>query len=312
MNKPLVSIVMPLYNKEAYVQNALKSILGQSYANWELIIVDDGSTDASSRLASEFIAANKMVARVVPQTNSGPSAARNTGIKMSSGVFVALLDADDLWMPTKLEEQVDFMLRNSEIDLTLTNYVIFNSQKRFKLKAIRAKDPLKQILKWLNMRGFGGLVESTGMFKRESLNDDLFFDPSMNTTEGLDFTLKWFLDKRVKILPEFLTLYRISENQLHRDTDAIKKNVSRVSLNYPFLLNATNNSTACHQAYFELSNLRGLGFFKRLQALVGSMVRMDSVFFSMMFSIIGRNLRARIILPSLRRELLINIDRNDL
>jgi glycosyltransferase involved in cell wall biosynthesis len=312
MNKPLVSIVMPLYNKEAYVQNALKSILGQSYTNWELIIVDDGSTDASSRLASEFIASNKMLARVVPQSNSGPSAARNAGIKMSSGVFVALLDADDLWMPTKLEEQVDFMLRNSEIDLTLTNYVIFNSQKRVKLKAIRAKDPLKQILNWLNMRGFGGLVESTGMFKRESLDEDLFFDQSMNTTEGLDFSLKWFLHKRIKVLPEFLTLYRISENQLHRNVDEIKKNVSRVSLNYPFLLNATNNSAACHKAYFELSNLRGLSLLKKLQAIVGRFLRMDFVFFSMTISIISRNLRARVILPSLRRELLNNLRRNAL
>ena len=117
--------------------------------------MNDGSTDSSSRLASEFIETHNMAARVVSQGNAGPSAARNTGIILSSGAFVAFLYADDLWLPVKLEKQVDFMLRNSTIDLSLTNYVIFNRSSRIKLKAVKAVDPLKQIRSWLNMRGFG-------------------------------------------------------------------------------------------------------------------------------------------------------------
>lgn len=274
--------------------------------------MDDGSTDSSSRRASEFIEAHNMAARIVSQENGGPSSARNTGIKLSSGSFVAFLDADDLWLPVKLEKQVDFMLRNSTVDLSLTNYVIFNSSLRAKLKAVKAVDPLKQIHSWLNMRGFGGLVESTGMIRRASLSEDLLFDQSMKTTEGLDFTVNWYLKRKIAILPEFLTLYRISNNQLHTNVELIKKNVSRVSRRYPFLVNNEEALASYHQAYFELSGLRALGFFKKISLVFIHLVKMDFIFFSMLFSIITRNLRARVIPYSLRGKLLDNIDRRAL
>lgn len=310
MNSPLVSIVIPLYNKEAYIQNTLKSVLDQSLTSWECIIVDDGSTDDSLRLAKEFISLHKIRAKVVVQKNAGPSVARNTGIKKSSGSYIAFLDADDLWMPSKLEKQVSYMINNPQVDLCLTNYVIFNRSSIIKLKAVKASDPLKQIRNWLNMRGFGGLVESTGMIKRESIEGDLYFDPIMNTTEGLDFTLKWYLKKRIEIMPDFLTLYRISPNQLHTDVESIKKNVYTVSTRYPFLLDTKDNLDSYHKAYFELSSLRSKNFILKFGFIFKHLRNSDVVFFHMVLSIIGRNLKALIIPNSLRLQLKERIETN--
>ena len=147
------------------------------------------------------------------------------------------------------------------------------------------------------------------MIRIASLNKDLLFDQSMNTTEGLDFTVNWYLKRKIAILPEFLTLYRISTNQLHTNVESIQKNVSRVSKRYPFLVNNEEALASYHQAYFELSRLRGLGFFKKISLVFIHLVKMDFVFFSMLFSIVTRNLRARVIPNSLRDKLLENIDR---
>lgn len=98
-----VSIVIPLYNKAAYVRRALDSIAAQTFADFELIVVDDGSTDEGARLVTDYGDARF---KLISQSNAGPGAARNTGIAHSEGEFIAFLDADDEWLPTYLEESV--------------------------------------------------------------------------------------------------------------------------------------------------------------------------------------------------------------
>ena len=97
MPEPLVSIVIPLFNKVDWITQTLTSVANQEYDNWECIIVDDGSTDGSFELVSSLIERLPGKWRLIRQENSGQSVARNHGLALASGDFVALLDADDIW-----------------------------------------------------------------------------------------------------------------------------------------------------------------------------------------------------------------------
>ena len=100
--KPYFSVIIPLYNKENFIENTIKSVLNQSFTDFELIVVDDCSTDRSLNIVKEII--NNKIRIINHDLNSGLSSSRNTGITNSRGNYIAFLDADDLWKETFLEE----------------------------------------------------------------------------------------------------------------------------------------------------------------------------------------------------------------
>lgn len=301
---PRVSIIIPLYNKEDYVLNCLKSIENQDFNDWECLIVDDGSVDSSMKVVESFIKDSKKSWKVLTKSNGGPSSARNLGIRAAVGEFITFLDADDIWLPTKLSKQLNFFEKNQDVDLLLTNYAIFSQNASFKLRAVRARDALSQVRRWLDMRGFGGLVESTGMFRKSALNDGLWFDEEMPTTEGLDFVIRWTLQKNVKIYQEILTLYRISINQLHTKQELVHSNVTLVADRYPNLVANKNILRRMHLAYFQLSRLRGLQKGKIFKSILGSSMFLNPFVLQMAYSIILRNLKAAY-LPKKTRQIIV-------
>ncbi len=106
----MVSIVIPVYNAEKYIENTIKMVCEQTYKDWELILVDDASTDGSAALIEKIIKKQKKRIRLIKKKrNEGAAEARNTGIDSSAGRYIAFLDADDVWMKDKLEKQVAFM-----------------------------------------------------------------------------------------------------------------------------------------------------------------------------------------------------------
>jgi len=114
-SQPLVSVIIPIYNGEKFLQSTLESVFAQTYSNIEVIVVDDGSTDNSSSIAKSF-----PDVRYIGQKNMGVSTARNRGIEFAAGDYIALLDADDLWDPKKIELQISYMEQNPDIDMTGT------------------------------------------------------------------------------------------------------------------------------------------------------------------------------------------------
>src|SRR5689334_8794235 len=106
---PLVSVVLIFLNEERFLSEAIDSVLVQTYSNWELLLVDDGSVDGSSRIAKQYAEQNTERVRYVEHPgheNRGMSASRNLGIQNASGEFIAFLDADDVWLPNKLRRQL--------------------------------------------------------------------------------------------------------------------------------------------------------------------------------------------------------------
>jgi len=118
---PLVSCIVPVFNGERYLSEALESIFAQSYRPLEVIIVDDGSTDGTSLVAAAY----EDRARILKQSNKGPSATRNLGVSASRGDFVAFLDPDDLWHPDKLARQMVRFAARPELDLSVAHAELF-------------------------------------------------------------------------------------------------------------------------------------------------------------------------------------------
>ena len=110
---PKVSIIIPAYNAEEYIADTLQSVFEQTYRNYEVIAVDDGSQDGTLRVLQRYAPEVK----VFSKPNGGPASARNVAIQHSDGEFIAFLDSDDLWFPNKLEEQVRFLMENPAIGL---------------------------------------------------------------------------------------------------------------------------------------------------------------------------------------------------
>ena len=103
----LVSIVTPIFNNEKVIEETIQSVLNQTYTNWELILVNDASSDNSSNLVKKFVEQDKRIKYYEFSDNKGAAEARNHGSKMAKGDYIAFLDADDLWHKTKLEIQIN-------------------------------------------------------------------------------------------------------------------------------------------------------------------------------------------------------------
>lgn len=121
MNMPLISIIMPVYNAEFYLNQGILSCLNQSYQNIELILIDDGSTDKSIEIINNIIDKDKRVKLFFTPTNQGPAAARNIGLEKAQGDYITFLDSDDFIANDKLEKQLNFMLQNHLV-MTHGNY----------------------------------------------------------------------------------------------------------------------------------------------------------------------------------------------
>lgn len=121
MQDSVVSIITPVYNAERFLKETIQSILDQSYKKFELILVDDCSTDNSERIIKNFSERDQRIKYVKLESNSGAAVARNTGLKTASGEYVAFLDSDDVWKSTKLEKQLAFM-QQKNIGFTYTAF----------------------------------------------------------------------------------------------------------------------------------------------------------------------------------------------
>jgi len=130
-----VDIILPNYNKEFFLEETINSVLDQSYDNWKLLIIDDGSTDDSKKIIQKF-EKNKKIKAIYLKKNKHVSFARNLGIRLSNSKYISFLDSDDLWTPNKLKDQISFMEKNN-YNFTYSDYTPFfikNKKKSLKKK----------------------------------------------------------------------------------------------------------------------------------------------------------------------------------
>lgn len=116
-----VSIIMPNYNCEKYIEETINSVLAQTYENWELLVVDDCSTDKSVEIIKSYCEKDERIKLFINEKNSGAAASRNWALREATGKWIAFLDSDDLWLPEKLGKQLSFMIEN-RYSFTFTKY----------------------------------------------------------------------------------------------------------------------------------------------------------------------------------------------
>jgi len=127
---PLVSIITPSYNSEKYISETIASVLAQTYKNWEMIIVDDVSTDDSLQIIEQYVQKDSRIKLIRSKGNVGPSGARNRAIKEANGNYIAFLDSDDVWFPEKLEKQINFLTENSLV-VTYSAYETMDKNSKY-------------------------------------------------------------------------------------------------------------------------------------------------------------------------------------
>lgn len=122
MEKGLVSIITPIFNGEKFIADTIKSVLNQTYTNWEMFVIDDGSLDNGPAIVADYARQDNRI-NIFSQANAGSAAARNNGIRRARGQYIALLDADDTWNPNFLERQIEFMKEKNAL-------LVFSSHTR--------------------------------------------------------------------------------------------------------------------------------------------------------------------------------------
>ncbi|TVL99124.1 MAG: hypothetical protein CV087_19060 [Candidatus Brocadia sp. WS118] len=244
---PLVSVIIPLYNKRAYVNRAIKSIQVQTYTNWEIIIVNDGSTDGSTN----EIPRDEPRIRLLHQDNKGPGAARNLGIFEARGKYVSFLDADDEWLPSFLETGI-ILLEDSEIAVTVvcTGYVKYpekihcieflkgmtkNISISKKVYEINEYSDIKEPLNLLRFMWTCALIIRTVTVKKLGGFFDRF---KCLRGEDLHLELKLIFNERIAVIPEPHCIYHTEASHLDGGGKIKDPNLELVILDLDDLLNS--------------------------------------------------------------------------
>ena len=178
MANPVVSVIIPAYNSGPYLADALRSVFKQNYQPMEVIVVDDGSTDETASIARSF----KDITYTF-QPNQGPASARNTGIGMAHGDFIAFLDADDYWPENKLRTQVSHLIENPETEVVLGRIQCTGLLTDKEKENIRFEKPDNTMI---------NVCLGSGIFKKSVFDKVGFFDESLRYYEDHD----WFLRAR--------------------------------------------------------------------------------------------------------------------
>jgi teichuronic acid biosynthesis glycosyltransferase TuaG len=221
MEKPLVSIITPSYNSAKFILETIQSVQNQTYQNWEMIIVDDCSSDETVSIIDRIANNDGRIQLFKLSKNSGTGMARNTALDKATGKFIAFLDADDLWKPEKLDKQLDFMKANN-LPFTFSFYECINEAGKPLNRRIEA--PLDLSYTRLFFCNYVGNL--TGIY------DANYFGkiPVSSLRKRQDWMMWLTVLKKIQFaqpVPESLALYRIRENSISASKfDLIKHNFS--------------------------------------------------------------------------------------
>jgi glycosyltransferase involved in cell wall biosynthesis len=225
-----VSVIIPVYNGEKYITSTIQSVLQQSYANWELVIVNDGSTDRTPELCRSFMRKN---VKIIDQPNRGLSEARNVGIRHSKGEYIAFLDADDIWLPAKLEKQVSFLDSHPLVGLVFCGSRLMDEEGKhlgikqiFKAGNIKPADifllnPIKNGSVPMLRRKTLEDIRSAAQMTNENIRIFYYFDPFLSAAEDIDCWLRIALETEWQIwgIPDYTVYYRINQTGLSSFVD---------------------------------------------------------------------------------------------
>ncbi len=212
-NQPSVSVIIPVYNSERYIEETLSSVFDQTISCYEIIVIDDGSTDDTFHIIQNY----KKKIRYVRQDHKGVSAARNRGLSLARGDYVAFLDADDLCKLGKLQKQIDILEKNSQIDYVHSGWCrIDENNKEIKQVKPWLYAPILDLISWLKYQPvFLGAI----LFRKSCFKELDSFNEQLLQAEDTDFLLRLAQNgANGTWLKELTVCYRFHEESLTRNT----------------------------------------------------------------------------------------------
>ena len=226
-NAPLVSVIIPAYNAERFIERTLKSVLAQTYHNLEVIVVDDGSQDRTAEIVQSISQLDGRV-KLLQQPNSGVAAARNLGIQKSTGEFIAPIDADDIWYPENIEKQVKCIINSDSSVGLVYSWSVDINEDDFLTGGFHASEQKGKVYLPLLCRNFIGngsavLIRKTCLEKVGGYNNKELKDEHSHGSEDWELYLRIAECYQFGVLPEFLIGYR--KNSLstsYKDASMVK------------------------------------------------------------------------------------------
>lgn len=220
-----VSIIMPAYNCEKFIDRAIESVCSQSYPDWELIVINDASTDKTAQIAEKYANERENVYLINNDEKNGPARSRNKGIEMAKGRFICFLDSDDVMLPDKLKKQIEFSVKNG-YGFTYTNYSRINEDG----ETVKERMNLIPESDWKDTACVMPMLLSTVMFDLSVIGKKEIRMPDITTSEDracFSSVLKNNKDKcgKAYLLDEVLTSYRITKSSLSHSKIANAKSV---------------------------------------------------------------------------------------
>jgi glycosyltransferase involved in cell wall biosynthesis len=246
--QPLVSIIMPAFNRGNIIEKAINSVINQTYSNWELIVVDDRSTDNTKAVIEGISRNDNRIRYILNDRKKGPSGARNCGIINSNGEYLAFLDSDDEWLSNHLIDSIN-VLTNEGVDVTFALWIENRSQKSIKFdqqegikekfaKAFEVLKPkIKEQLVFFNegfyeftiLEAFYCYHINTMVFKKSILDTIGLLDESLFANEDNDFTYRVFHDYAFCLIMDYHFLYNQGDDNLYLFIDRSLADIEKIS-----------------------------------------------------------------------------------
>lgn len=251
-SSPFVTIVIPAYNAVDFLSDTIQSVLNQSYENWELLVVNDGSTDGTSALVNTYCELDHRI-HLITKGNGGVSTARNLGIKKSKGELIAFLDSDDLWLKDKLSVHVDYMRSHPQIGLSFARVELIESNGETTNKLT---NNIEENLEPQTFFYTNPTITTSNIVVRKSVFDNLQgFDESIQYSEDIDLLFRIAFQKKwiIQGIDQVLIQYRVHSSGLSSKLTkmeegwvALMENAHRIA---PQLV--TKHYSAAHAAHLQ-------------------------------------------------------------
>lgn len=210
MKTPTISVIMPVYNAEKYISETIESILNQTYSDFELLILDDHSSDTSLAIIQSFQERDPRIVVVSKLKNVGPANLRNEGFKLANAPFIALMDADDIALPTRFEKQILVLTNNLEIGVCGTWFTFFGGKKNRVIRHEEQPEAIK--VSFLHSCGIGNPT----VMLRKSCLQGLQFDPEYVPVEDYELWSRLLSKTKFYNIQESLLRYRQHENNISK------------------------------------------------------------------------------------------------
>ena len=223
----VISVVMPAYNSEKYIGEAIESILNQTFTDFEFIILNDGSTDNTAKIVKEYAKKDKRIRFVDNKKNQGLVAVLNQGLDLAKGTYIARMDSDDISLPTRFEKQIEYMNAHPECGVLGTYFMVFGSSNGVTKHPERIK-----VFNLLNEQHVG---HPTVMMRKSVIDKyDFKYDKNYNYCEDFELWSRMVFVTEIHNIPEILLKYRwhgsnvsVEHAKKQRDlTDKVKQNIA--------------------------------------------------------------------------------------